>query len=139
MSSLSPPVFGHWHWTASPAERIADGIDRQMLWGDRVMICRLFFAAGVVTPVHSHPHEQMTLVERGTVRFHVAGADHVASAGDVLLFPAGIEHGATILDQPAVLLDIFSPPREEFLRPLPAREDVAPERPAERSSEGPST
>ncbi len=56
----------------------------------------------------------MTIVERGRVRFHVAGEDHVASAGDVLLFPSGVEHGAAILDQPAVLVDIFSPPREDF-------------------------
>jgi quercetin dioxygenase-like cupin family protein len=81
------------------------------------MICRLSLAPGVVTAVHSHPHEQMTLVERGQVRFHVAGADRVAVAGDVLLFPSGIEHGATILDEPAVLVDIFSPPRLDFLAP----------------------
>ena len=80
------------------------------------MVCRLSFEPGVVTAVHSHPHEQMTLVEQGRVRFHVAGADHDAAAGDVLLFPSGVSHGATILDEPAVLVDIFSPPRDDFVR-----------------------
>ena len=111
-------LFQHRNWKAFPAERIADGIERQLVSGERVMVCRLSFAPGVVTAVHSHSHEQITLVERGRVRFHVAGADHLAAAGDVLLFPSGIEHGATILDEPAVLVDIFSPPREDF---LPAR------------------
>jgi quercetin dioxygenase-like cupin family protein len=110
-------AFGHWNWTACPVEQIADGITRQLIPGARLMICRLSLAPGVVTAVHSHPHEQMTLVERGRVRFHVAGADRFAVAGDVLLFPSGIEHGATILDEPAVLVDIFSPPRLEFLPP----------------------
>ncbi len=115
MSRADLAAFGQWNWAASPVEHIAEGVTRQMIAGARVMVCRLSFAPGVVTAVHSHPHEQMTLVERGRVRFHVAGADHVAGAGDVLLFPSGIEHGATILDEPVVLIDIFSPPREDFL------------------------
>jgi quercetin dioxygenase-like cupin family protein len=109
--------FGQWNWAASPVERIADGISRQMIAGVRMMICRLSFAPGVVTAVHSHPHEQMTLVERGRVRFQAGGQDRLAGPGDVLLFPSGLEHGATILDEPAVLIDIFSPPREDFLPP----------------------
>jgi quercetin dioxygenase-like cupin family protein len=115
MNRADLAAFGQWNWAASPVEHIADGVTRQMIAGARVMVCRLSFAPGVVTAVHSHLHEQMTLVERGRVRFHVAGVDHVAGAGDVLLFPSGIEHGATILDEPAVLIDIFSPPREDFL------------------------
>ncbi|HEY2435250.1 MAG TPA: cupin domain-containing protein [Vicinamibacterales bacterium] len=107
-------AFGQWNWETAPIEHVADGIDRQVVSGDRIMTCRLSFAPGVVTAVHSHPHEQMTIVERGRVRFHVAGGEHVASAGEVLLFRSGVEHGATILNEPAVLIDIFSPPREDF-------------------------
>jgi unsaturated pyranuronate lyase len=103
------------NWRQVPVERIGDGIERQIVSGDRIMICRLSFAPNVVTQVHRHPHEQMTMVERGRVRFTVAGEDRVAAAGDVLVFPSGVEHGATILDEPAVLIDVFSPPREDFL------------------------
>ena len=115
MTSTDLPLFRHWNWAASPVQRIADGIDRQILSSTRLMVCRFSFAPGVVTPVHSHPHEQLTFVERGRVRFRVAGADHVASAGDMLLFPSGVEHGATMLDEPVVLVDVFSPPREDLL------------------------
>jgi quercetin dioxygenase-like cupin family protein len=69
----------------------------------------------VVTAVHSHPHEQITLVERGRVRFCVDGAPVLAAAGDVLHFPSNVEHGATMLDEEVVLIDIFSPIREDFL------------------------
>lgn len=121
MTRADLAAFGHWNWSAAPVERIAKGVTRQMLAGDRIMVCRLSFEPGVVTAVHSHAHEQMTLVEQGRVRFHVAGVDHEAGAGDVLLFPSGVEHGATILDGPAVLVDIFSPPREDFLQARQAR------------------
>jgi hypothetical protein len=35
---------------------------------------------------------------------------------DILHFPAQCEHGATTLDEEVVLIDIFSPVREDFLR-----------------------
>ena len=109
-------VFQHLDWSAIPVESIAQGITRQMVTGDRLMVCRLTLAARTVTPIHSHVHEQITLVERGRADFFVEGRTHTASAGDVLLFPSGIQHGATILDEEVVLIDIFSPPREDFLK-----------------------
>ncbi|HEY2153068.1 MAG TPA: cupin domain-containing protein [Vicinamibacterales bacterium] len=114
-------AFQHKDWASHPVERLADGIERQMISAERLMICRLSIAPGVVTPVHAHPHEQMTIVERGRVRFTVAGVDRIASAGEVLVFPSGIEHGATMLEEPVVLVDIFSPPREDFLAGTAAR------------------
>jgi quercetin dioxygenase-like cupin family protein len=107
--------FQHRGWSSIPVEQIGDGIERQMIWGDRLMVCRLRFAPHVVTPVHTHPHEQITLVERGRVRFTIAGFDRLSSAGDVLHFASHVEHGATMLDEEVVLIDIFTPLRQEFL------------------------
>jgi len=50
------------------------------------MICRLTLQPNVDTPVHSHPHEQMTIVERGA-RVSSSGDARIAVAGDVLHFP----------------------------------------------------
>jgi len=108
-------VFQHRDWSSLPVEQIAPGITRQMIWGERLMACRLTIAAHVVTPVHSHAHEQITLVERGRVRFTVEGDVKLVSAGDLLVFPSNCQHGATMLDEEVVLIDIFSPPREDFL------------------------
>lgn len=107
--------FQHRDWATIPVERIGDGIERQMVWGDRLMVCRLRFAPRVMTAVHAHPHEQITIVERGRVRFTVGGVERESSAGDVLHFPAHVAHGATMLDDEVVLIDIFSPIREDFL------------------------
>jgi quercetin dioxygenase-like cupin family protein len=115
MTPFDATAFQHKDWASHPSEQIAEGIERQMIWGERLMVCRLSIAPRTVTPVHSHPHEQFTILERGRVRFIVAGVERSASAGDVLFFPSGVEHGATMLDEPVVLVDIFSPPREDFL------------------------
>jgi quercetin dioxygenase-like cupin family protein len=105
----------HLNWSSIPVERIAEGIERQMLVGENMMICRFRFAPFLVTPEHDHPHEQMTIVERGRLRFFIEGTESIASAGDVLHFPPKCWHGATMLDEEVVLIDIFSPVREDFL------------------------
>jgi len=117
---MTPPnaltAFQQRDWSSIPIERIAEGIERQMIWGERLMVCRLTFAPNVVTPVHSHHHEQITIVERGRVDFFVEGQKQTVGAGAVLVFPSNIQHGATMLDEEVVLIDIFSPPREDFFK-----------------------
>lgn len=116
MNRTDAGLFQHRDWTSIPIEQVAHGIERQMIWGEQLMVCRLRIAPRVVTAVHNHPHEQITIVERGTVRFTVAGEDRISSAGDVLHFPSHCEHGATMLDDEVVLIDIFSPVREDLLQ-----------------------
>jgi quercetin dioxygenase-like cupin family protein len=105
----------HTDWSRIPVEQLDQGIQRQMVVGENVMICRLRIAPHVVTPEHDHPHEQMTLVEQGRVLFTIGNEQRIAKAGDVLHFPSGTWHGATMLDEEVILVDIFSPIREDFL------------------------
>jgi quercetin dioxygenase-like cupin family protein len=102
-------------WDDVPAEHIADGVERQMIVGARLMVCRLRLRPHVETAVHSHPHEQITFVEKGRVQFTIAGEVRIARQGDVLHFASGVLHGATMLDEEVVLIDIFTPVREDFL------------------------
>ena len=103
------------NWGTIPALRVAEGIDRQIVVGERLMICRLTIQPRVVTPVHAHVHEQITMVERGRVLYIVDGVERVVSPGDVLHFPSNLPHGATMLDEEVVLIDVFTPMREDFL------------------------
>ena len=103
------------NWSTVPGETIAEGIQRQMIVGENLMMCRLTFAPNLVTPAHDHPHEQITMVERGRVHFTIGNEQRIANAGDILHFPSGQWHGATMLDEEVVLIDIFSPIREDFL------------------------
>jgi unsaturated pyranuronate lyase len=105
----------HTDWATIPIEHLEEGIERQMVVGENLMICRLRFAPHTVTPAHDHPHEQMTIVERGRALFTIGEEQRVAQAGDVLHFPPGAWHGASMLDEEVVLVDIFSPIREDFL------------------------
>jgi len=105
----------HTDWAKVPVEQLEAGIERQMIIGENLMLCRLRFAPHVVTPAHDHPHEQMTIIERGRVLFTIGDQEKIAQAGDVLHFPPGAWHGATMLEDEVILVDIFSPIREDFL------------------------
>lgn len=116
MTTISSNGAGrHLDWSDVPIETPSEGIERQMLVGENLMICRFRFAPYLVTPEHEHPHEQMSIVERGRVRFFVEGVERIASPGDVLHFPPHCWHGATMMDEEVVLIDIFTPVREDFL------------------------
>jgi len=105
-----------WNWATIPAETVSAGIVRQMIHGASLMICRLTFAPGTASAAHQHVHEQMTIVEKGRVRFVLGSREQEFGPGDILLLPSGVWHGATMLDEEVVLIDIFSPIREDFLR-----------------------
>ncbi len=102
-------------WKTVPAVQTAPGIKRQMIVGQKMTMCRFTFDPLIVTPEHTHPHEQMTLIVQGKVKFTIEGEPRILSAGDVLHFPPYNRHGATMLDEEVVLIDIFSPVREDFL------------------------
>lgn len=106
-----------WNWDSIPKQPLGSGIVRQMIHGERLMVCRLTIAPGTVTNAHEHVHEQMTMVERGRVRFVLGSEERVFGAGDVLFFPSGFRHGAMMLDEEVVLIDIFTPVRQDFLGP----------------------
>ena len=40
-------------------------MDRQLFWGERMLIAKNVLKAGVTVPCHSHPHEQISAVMSG--------------------------------------------------------------------------
>ncbi|HEX8355437.1 MAG TPA: cupin domain-containing protein [Pyrinomonadaceae bacterium] len=117
LAALAAAIGGarHVSWSALEVERPSEGIERQMVVGNNLMVCRFRFAPLLVTPEHSHPHEQVSIVVKGRVRFFVEGEERVAVPGDVLHFPPDCRHGATMMDEEVELIDIFTPVREDFL------------------------
>ena len=66
-------------------------------------------------PTHSHPHEQIGYVVKGSFEITLGDEKTVINAGDTYYVPPDIIHGVVALED-GVLLDIFTPQREDFLR-----------------------
>ena len=91
------------------------GVTRRVLaYTDELMYVENTFEAGAVGTMHSHPHTQATYVVSGRFSFTIGDETREVAAGDTLLKKGGVIHGCTCLEA-GVLLDAFSPMRQDFL------------------------
>ena len=93
---------------------IAPGAQIRTMWGERIMISLADAESSAQVPAHSHPHEQMGMVLEGALTMVIGGDSRELKAGDVFLIPADLEHSVRIGDAATRVLDIFSPPREDY-------------------------
>lgn len=66
-------------------------------------------------PPHAHPHEQITYVAAGAVRFFIDGAPVTLGPGDLITVPPDAPHCIQPLTESVRLVDMFTPLREDFL------------------------
>jgi quercetin dioxygenase-like cupin family protein len=91
------------------------GVRRQTLAsGERMMQMIVQLDAGSRVPEHRHPHEQFAHVLRGRLRFFIAGEPVELGAGQSVSIPGDTIHAVDTLET-ALVLDTFSPPREDLL------------------------
>jgi len=96
------------------AFELAAGVTGQPLFGDRAMLNLIRFEPGATVPLHSHPHEQLGLVLEGMQALVVEGVAHELGPLEAYVLPGGVEHSAYCGPKGALVLDVFSPPREEY-------------------------
>lgn len=82
--------------------------------GKKTMIVEVRFETGSEGAAHEHPHEQLSYCLDGAFEFFVGDAFYKMKPGDSILIPGGSRHGVKCLEK-GRLLDVFSPPREDFL------------------------
>ena len=93
-----------------------EGVTRRILaYTDELMCVENKFEKGSVGALHSHPHTQITYVVQGVFSFTIDGEARIVRAGDTLLKEDGVVHGCTCLEE-GILLDIFTPMREDFVK-----------------------
>lgn len=96
------------------AVNMLPGISRKTLvQSQSMMICEFTFDAHVTIPIHVHPHEQVGYVVEGGVEMTIDGKKYELKKGDSYCAPSNIPHGAFTLE-PTVIVDTFSPPREDY-------------------------
>ena len=96
-------------------QQAAKGVVRRILsYSDDAMCVENVFETGAVGSLHSHPHTQITYVVSGVFAFTIDGEERIVRPGDTMLKEDGVVHGCTCLEA-GVLLDIFTPMREDFV------------------------
>lgn len=93
---------------------LAPGLTTRIFVGDQAMLSVVTIEPNAEGQVHSHPQEQWgVLLEGDAVRIQ-DGEEIAVKAGDFWRTPGGVPHGLRAGPHGARVLDIFSPPRDEY-------------------------
>jgi quercetin dioxygenase-like cupin family protein len=101
-------------WDSVELEQLNPLLRRQFVIGENVMVARVLLKKGCVVPLHSHHNEQITYILEGALKFGLNNEEIIVRAGEVLCIPPNVPHEAVALED-TVDLDIFTPPREDWI------------------------
>lgn len=100
----------------TPWEDLGNGIKRQVFgYNDQVMLVKVKFEAEAIGQLHEHYHTQITYVDSGIFEVSVSGQKKILKRGDGFYAPPHEIHGCICIE-PGMLVDVFSPHREDFLK-----------------------
>jgi quercetin dioxygenase-like cupin family protein len=96
-------------------EELGGGVSRQIMGFDnQIMMVKVKFEKGAVGAPHQHFHTQTTYCASGKFEFTVDGVKNTVEDGEGVYIAPNLLHGAFCLEA-GVLVDVFSPVREDFL------------------------
>jgi quercetin dioxygenase-like cupin family protein len=102
-------------WNRMEAEQLNPRVRRKAIHTQNMTIARLEIQKSAVVPEHHHVHEQVATVESGALKFFIDGGELIVRAGESIAIPPNVPHGVEAMED-TVVVDVFSPPREDWLR-----------------------
>ncbi|WP_353138393.1 cupin domain-containing protein [Pseudopedobacter sp.] len=102
--------------TETQWEDLGNGIQRKIYgYDDQIMLVKAKFEAGAVGTLHEHHHVQVTYVESGVFEMTIGEEKKIIRKGDGYYVPPHAIHGCVCVE-PGILIDVFSPLREDFIK-----------------------
>jgi len=103
--------------TATPWTDLGDGLRRKIVGHTpQLMSVLMQFDKGAVGSPHAHEvHDQIAYVVAGSFEAALNGEVRVLRVGDAFIAPHHTSHGVVALEQDSMLLDQFSPRRDDYL------------------------
>lgn len=105
-------------------QQIWERIAARSVHGERITLAVVELDPGAVVGEHSHHHEQLGILLRGAMEFRIGDERRQFGPGGTWCIPSNTPHEATAGPEGAVVIDVFSPPRDDF-QELPS---VVPDR-----------
>ena len=86
-----------------------------MAYDEHLMMVKVKFNQGAIGTLHQHPHTQSTYVASGCFEVTIGEEKKVLRAGDGYYVAPNLPHGCVCLEA-GILIDTFTPMREDFLK-----------------------
>jgi len=87
----------------------------RMIWGEGAMCSFLSVDPGRISPYHNHPEEQLSIVLGGYLDETIMDKSIRMEAGDITYLPGDMVHRGVYGTQGCDILDVFWPPRPDFI------------------------
>jgi quercetin dioxygenase-like cupin family protein len=96
-------------------QSVGNGVKRKiMAYDEKLMFVKVAFETGGIGALHQHYHSQITHIESGVFEVEIDGEKKILRGGDAYYIPSNLIHGCICLES-GVLIDMFSPMREDFV------------------------
>jgi quercetin dioxygenase-like cupin family protein len=109
-----------------------ESVRARVVAGERASLAVVELGPGAMVPAHEHPNEQLGICIEGTITFTVGEETRTLGPGGTWRIPSGLPHDAVAGPDGAVVIDIFSPVREDW-DSLPRASGAVPRWPREAS------
>jgi quercetin dioxygenase-like cupin family protein len=103
------------HYENLPCFHMAPTVENRIVSGDKLTINFAKLAPNSTFPMHTHEHEQLTIVMEGAVDWVIDGKVYHVEKGDVYRQPSHSFHGGYVCEEGCTLIDIFSPNRPDMV------------------------
>jgi quercetin dioxygenase-like cupin family protein len=93
----------------------AEGVEIRVVPGEKMTLVFFYLAPGAKIPEHSHPHEQIGTVLKGSLELGIGADKRIVAPGQAYVIPSDVPHSGKNLEAPAEIVEVFSPPREDLV------------------------
>jgi unsaturated pyranuronate lyase len=100
--------------TTIAPQRIWAGVDGRVVHGERLTLATVELEPDSVVPEHHHDNEQVGVLLAGSLRFRVGDEERDLLPGATWCIPADVPHQVATGPEGAFLVEVFSPPREDW-------------------------
>ena len=114
MEEKTAPATSLHRWADIEPEQMNSLTTRQYIVGTNTMLARIGLKKGGRVARHQHFHEQISHVVEGALLFKMDGEEKMVRAGEILCIPPHLPHEVIALED-SVALDIFNPPRQDWI------------------------
>ena len=103
-------------WKETSHEQLEPKLSQQIFTSKNVMVVNYVYDSGLEFEEHSHPQEQVTIVQSGRLLLTIAGEKVELKAGDICSVFPNVSHSSSVVgDEKVEAICIFTPISERVI------------------------
>ena len=103
-------------WTETQKEHLDPKLSQQIFTSQNVMVVHYIYEPGLEFEKHSHPQEQVTIIQTGRLVIDIEGEKVELGEGDICAIAPNVAHSTIVLGNDYVdSISIFTPITEKIV------------------------